>query len=83
MQYIQGVLLPDQQTLRGDADMNINIIKQETMVRKRLLQEPGGINVQGPKFQTMIKNGKKEENIYDGDDLHANRNKIGLSVQRL
>ena len=24
-----------------------------------------------------------EENNYDGDDLHANSNKIGLSVQRL
>ena len=43
--------------------MKINIIKQETMVRKRLLQELGGINVQGPKFQMMIKNGKKVDSF--------------------
>ena len=44
----------------GIVDMKINIIKQETLVRKRLLQELGGIKVQCPKLQTMIKNGEKK-----------------------
>ena len=35
--YIQGVLLPDQQTLWGDSRHEKNIIEWETMGHKRLL----------------------------------------------